>query len=150
MPEDCDAVLKLYRDTRAVLLEWIDGIPEAMMVEPLIDGWSVKDHLVHITAWDELRALEVERISRGHQTAWRMDNAQGDAYSTMVRALRSGHSLAQVLDELAWSRERLIAAITAATPEGLDASRYGEAGLVSHHELAHAGWINNWRKRAGL
>ena len=39
------------------------------------DGWSVKDHLAHLALWDDIRAGEVERISAGHDSAWRMTGA---------------------------------------------------------------------------
>jgi hypothetical protein len=32
------------------------------MLEPTIDGWSVKDHLAHMAFWDDLRAADIERI----------------------------------------------------------------------------------------
>jgi len=47
-------------------------------------------------------------------------------------------------------RQRLVEAISAASPRGLDASLYGEAGLVSSHEAAHAGWIKDWRAKRGV
>ena len=35
-------------------------------------------------------------------------------------------------------------------PKGLDASLYGEAGLISSHEAQHAGWIRRWRSEKGV
>jgi hypothetical protein len=54
-------------------------------------------------------------------------------------------SPAQAQWELEHSRATLLAAISGATERGLDASLYGEAGLVSSHEAEHAGWIRRWR-----
>src|SRR5687767_12754003 len=103
------------------------------MAEPSLDGWSVKDHLAHLALWDDIRASEVERISAGHESAWRMTGDQDEAYNAMSHALRAGLSLAQARWELTTSRQRLLDAIAAASPRGLDGSLYGEAGLRSGH-----------------
>lgn len=72
MPNDRDALLDHYRKTRADLLAAIDGLGDEAMSEPSLDGWSVKDHLLHLASWDDIRAQEVARISAGHDSAWRM------------------------------------------------------------------------------
>lgn len=120
------------------------------MSEPSIDGWSVKDHLAHIATWDEIRAAEVIRISAGQDSAWRMTHEQDDAYNTMAYELRAGMSAAQAVWELETSRVRLLDAIASATERGLDAELYGEAGLLSTHEVEHAAWIRRWRAQRGV
>ena len=59
MPEDKEALLAHYRRARAELLAAIEGLPDELMVECSLEGWSVKDHLLHLSLWDELRAEEV-------------------------------------------------------------------------------------------
>jgi hypothetical protein len=120
------------------------------MTEPSLDGWSIKDHLGHIALWDDLRASEVARVSAGHELAWRLTEEQGAAYNAAGHAMRRDLSLAQVRWELATSRARLLDAIAAATPRGLDSARYAEAALVSGHEAEHTGWIRRWRGERGL
>jgi uncharacterized damage-inducible protein DinB len=134
---------------REALLTTIEGLSDAKMVEPSLDGWSVKDHLAHIAAWDEIRASEVVRISAGHQTAWDMPG-RDDEYSSLLHDLRRDLSLAQVRWELETSGQRLLDVIAAATPQGLDPSRYGEAGLNSTHETQHTEWIMRWREAQSL
>ncbi|TAK23967.1 MAG: DinB family protein [Chloroflexota bacterium] len=135
---------------REGLLAAFDGLSDELMCEPSIDGWSVKDHLAHIALWDDIRASEVVRISAGHESAWRATGDQDAAYNALAYSLRRGFSLGQVRWELTTSRQRLIDAISSATPRGLDPSRYGEAGLRSSHEAAHAGWIARWRRERGI
>jgi uncharacterized damage-inducible protein DinB len=149
MADDRDALIEHYRQTRAELLSAIEGLRDEQMTEPSIDGWSVKDHLAHITLWDEIRAHEVERISAGYEAAWRMRGEQDGVYSELGYTLRHDLSLDQVKWELATSRQSLLDAIAATTPRGLDGSRYGEAGLWSNHERQHAGWIKRWREEKG-
>jgi hypothetical protein len=150
MPEDKDALIQHYRQMHAELLAAIDGLSDALMTEPSLDGWSVKDHLTHLSLWDDIRAQEVERISAGHDTAWRMDGEQDAAYSGLGHDLRLALSPAQARWELEKSRQRLLDALASATPRGLDASLYGEAGLHSTHEAQHAGWIKRWRTEKGV
>ena len=149
MVEDRDALLRHYRRMRAELLAAIAGLGDELLAEPSLDGWSVKDHLTHLALWDEIRASEVVRISAGYESAWRTTDEQGEAYNALGHALRRDLALDQVRWELATAHRRLLDAIAAATPRGLDPSRYGEAGLRSEHEAAHTGWIRRWRGERG-
>ena len=115
MAEDREVLIAYYQESRAALLHALDGVGDASLIGPTLDGWSVKDHLAHVALWDDVRADEVARISAGHASAWRMDDAQGDAYNALGYALRAELTLEQVRWELATSRERLLDAIAAAT-----------------------------------
>jgi hypothetical protein len=148
--EDRDALLRHYRESREALLATLHGLTDAQMTDPSIDGWSVKDHLAHVALWDDLRASEVTRISAGHESAWRLDDEQAAAYNAVGHALRRDLSLDQVRWEFQTSRARLVDAIAAASPRGLDASRYGETALRSTHEAEHTGWIKRWRGERGF
>src|SRR5690242_1557696 len=125
------------------------GLTPEQMTETSIDGWSVKDHLLHIALWDEIRADEVARISAGQATAWKMSGEQDAMFNELSYSLRRELPLEQAMWEWEDSRRQLLAAISAAPESAFDPSRYGEAGLVSHHESQHAGWINGWRARQG-
>ncbi len=150
MAEERDALIQHYRQMREELLAAIDGLSDELLTEPSLDGWSVKDHLAHLALWDDVRAGEVARISAGHASAWRMTDEQGETYNGLGYALRRALSFEQVRWELATSRQRLMDAISSATPRGLDGSLYGEAGLRSSHEAAHTGWIKRWRGERGI
>jgi hypothetical protein len=137
-----------YAGSRAALMAAIEGLSDADMSLAAIDGWSVKDHLTHVTVWDEIRAAEIERISAGFEPAWRhMTEAETEAFNALTERMRSSLPLTQVMAELETSRARVLAAIDAATERGLDETRYGEAGLRTTHEFAHAMMINSWRQR---
>ncbi|MGI8913990.1 MAG: DinB family protein [Chloroflexota bacterium] len=150
MAEEKDALLQHYGQMREELLAAIHGLSDELLTEPSLDGWSVKDHLAHLAFWDDLRADEVERISAGHASAWRMAGDQDEALNALSYSLRRDLTLNQVQWELAASRRRLLAALSSITPRGLDASLYGEAGLRTSHEAAHAEWIQHWRKERGI
>jgi hypothetical protein len=143
--EDRDELLRHYAQMRDDLLATIRGLSDELMVETSIDGWSVKDHLLHIAFWDDIRADEVARISAGHESACRTTGEQDEALNAVGYELRRSLPLAQARWELATSRQQLLDAISRATPRGLEPALYGEAGLRSSHEAAHAGWIRRWR-----
>jgi uncharacterized damage-inducible protein DinB len=131
------------------LLDAVAGLSDAQLTERTLDGWSVKDHLLHVALWDEIRAAEVLRISEGHDSAWRMSSEQDGTYSTLGLELRRELSVAQARWELAMTQGRLLGAIAGASERGLDGSLYGEAGLKSTHEVTHTGWIRRWRAERG-
>ena len=149
MAEDRDDLIKHYRESRATLLQAIDGLTDEQMSETTIDGWAVKDHLAHLALWDDLRAAEVERVSAGHDSAWKMTDEQDDDFNEIGYELRRSMSAAQARWELDHSRTRLLDAIAAAPPDALDPERYGAAGLRSGHEGQHAEWLGRWRRERG-
>jgi hypothetical protein len=150
MTEDRDALLAHYRTMREEFLAVVDGLSDEQMSDPSLDGWAIKDHVAHIALWDDLRAEEVARISAGQATAWLMTEEHGDAFNELAYQCRRSMPPAQARWELANSREKLLAAIAAASPRALDPALYGEAGLVSSHEAEHAGWIRRWRGERGI
>ena len=76
-----------------------------------------------------------------------MSEEQDHVYNEMGYELRRGLSLEQVRWEWDNSGKRLFEAINAAPSEALDATKYGEAGLVSHHPALHAEYVRGWRAR---
>ena len=79
-----------------------------------------------------------------------MTDEQAEAYNAIAYTGRRELSLVQVRWELATSWARLVDAIAAATPRGLDPSLYGDASLRSTHEAEHASWIKRWRGERGF
>lgn len=145
MSEDKEDLLRRYRESRDMLLEAIEGLSDEEMSDPSIDGWAVKDHLAHLALWDDMRASEVERISEGHESAWRMTEQQDDALNELGYQVRRSMTAPQARWEFEVARQRLIDAITNCAPRALDASLYGAAGLKSEHADQHAQWLKRWR-----
>ncbi len=95
MAEDKQALIERYRGMREEMIAVISGLTDAQMSEPTLDAWSVKDHLLHIALWDDLRATEVTRISAGFDSAWKMSDSQDELYNEMAHALRANLSVTQ-------------------------------------------------------
>jgi Mycothiol maleylpyruvate isomerase N-terminal domain len=150
MAEDRDQLLDDYRESRAKLLNAIDGLTDRQLSEPTLDGWAVKDHLFHLAFWDDLRADDVERISAGFESVYKMTDEQNETHNEIAHDLRRSLSAAQARWELERSRHRLLDAIQAADDRALEPSHYGAAGLRTDHEDEHAGWLQRWRADQGL
>ena len=58
---DRDDLRQHYERSRAALMAAIEGLTDTDMSLAAIDGWSIKDHLTHVTVWDEIRAAEIAR-----------------------------------------------------------------------------------------
>ena len=150
MAEDREGLLRHYRTMRQDLLSASENLDDELMTEPSLDGWSVKNHLVHLAFWDDIRASEVVRISAGHDPAWRVAGGRDDALNALASDMRRNLSLEQGRWELETSRQRLIDAITSANPRGLEPDLYGEVALRSMHEAQHTGRIKRWRDEKGI
>jgi hypothetical protein len=139
-----------YRSVRAELESAIDGLSEAQMLAPTIDGWCIKDHLAHLALWDDMRFLEIARVSAGFDPAWKMPEDKDEVINEIAYGARSGWSLRQAMLEFQTSRQNLLDAIAGASARGLDEGLYGNAPLRSGHDQQHAEYIRNWRSQKGI
>lgn len=145
--------LLLEMDTaRDRLNEAIAGLTEEQASLPALDGWSVKDHLTHLTFWHEMRFFEVSRIARGGRASFPLTDEAGvehinQQFVTNRRAL----ALAQVLADLDFAREMARQAIAACHEDSLSQRFDGEIGPVgAGHDISHADMITAWRHRVGI
>ena len=143
MAETRETLVQHYREMRARFLLAIDGLDDARLTEPSIDGWSVKDHMLHIAFWDGLRSGDIRRISAGHETAWKLDGRDGQL-NAIAFDMRKDMTLGQARWELAVTHEAVLDAIEGMAERALDPSLYGEMGLRGQHEAVHTTWIARW------
>jgi hypothetical protein len=141
-----EEIIQHLRDIRVQFLNALEGLSEDQMIEPSIDGWSVKDHLSHLAFWHELRASEILRVTAGYDHAWPL-SLDSQAVNDIVQSARSHLSLAQALWEYDSAVQKAIDAVANADERGLTQANYGEVGLRPTHDLGHADFIRNWRKR---
>jgi len=130
----------------------VEGLTEEQMSQPAIEGWSVKDHLIHLTVWHEMRFHEVSRIARGGQSAYRpLTDEEVETVNSLTVALRRHLPVSQVLDDLDFARSLVAEAIAGCPEEALDESKYGEVSLTGvQHDFEHAETIKAWRQKEGL
>ena len=132
--------------------EAIEGLAEDQMSRREIDGWSIKDHLTHLTLWHELRFFELSRIARGGRAGFPVtDEAGVEHINQQFAANRRPLPLAQVLADLDFAREMVRQAVANCREDRLDLRFYEELGPNgAGHEISHAEMIRSWRDKEGV
>ena len=142
-------IIEHLRGCEAALLKALEGLTEDQMMQPTIDGWSVRDHLTHLAFWHELRASEILRVTAGYQHAWPL-TVDSQVVNDIVQPARSHFTLAQARWEYESAIKKVVDAVAVANERGLQQEHYGEVGLRPTHDLAHADFIGNWRKKLDI
>jgi DinB superfamily len=148
-----DQLLLEMRTARSRVLAAVEGLSEEQMSRPEIDGWSVKDHLSHLTACDEFRFYEIGRISRGARPAFaRMDQEQTDTLNALMVTLRRHLAVDEVMADLDFARSLVLEAIQHAPEQALSPETYGDFPVDGsiEHDLEHAAAVTAWREREGI
>jgi len=149
-----DHLLLEMKAARDRVDEAIAGLSEEQIARPDLDGWSVKDHLTHLTLWHELRFFEVSRIARGGRASFPLtDEAEAgvEHLNQQFVANRRSLSLTQVLADLDFSREMVRQALANCPEDRLDERFYEGIGIHGAiHDTEHADMITAWRKREGI
>jgi Mycothiol maleylpyruvate isomerase N-terminal domain len=127
------------------------GLPEARLVEPgVVDDWSVKDIVAHVTTWEQ-EALQHLPVIIAGGTPPRYA-AQGGIDAFNARATRAGRrlSLAEVLRRRDETHARLVEFIRD-QPEGTFGSRTRARRRLRldtyGHYPEHTAAIRAWRER---
>src|SRR3990172_10316249 len=94
------------------------------MSRPEIDGWSVKDHLIHLTACDEFRFYEIGRVSRGARPAFASDDEQMDTLNEAMVTVRRHLTLEELIADLEFARSLVLEAISQAPEQALSPEAY--------------------------
>jgi hypothetical protein len=148
-----DKLLLEMKTARSRVLAAVEGLSEEQMSEPAMEGWSVKDHLNHLTVCDEFRFYEIGRISRGARPAYQgMDDEQADTLNALMVTLRRHLSVDEVMADLNFARSLVLEAIAGAPEHALSPEASGDFpvdGSVSH-DLEHAAAVTAWREREGI
>jgi hypothetical protein len=148
---DADVIIEELRASRAEVMDAIRGFTEEEMSSLTADSWSAKDHLAHLTVWDEFRFFEISRIARGGRAGLTdVSDEDIDRLNAIKSSPRRALSLAQVLEDLEFARALVLDAIAHAPEAALDEGRYGEIGLqgAAGHDREHAGMIRRIREGA--
>src|SRR3972149_9693690 len=64
-----EAKAKALADLAAAHLDFketVRGIPDDKLTVAMLGEWSAKDVIAHVSSWEELAALDLRRIGRGH------------------------------------------------------------------------------------
>jgi len=148
-----DQLLLEMKAARDRVMAAIAGLRDEQASRAELDGWSVKDHLSHLTACDEFRFYEIGRISRGARPAFASaDDEQMDALNAIIVALRRNMTLEELIADLEFARSLVLEAIGQAPEHALAPEAYGDFAVNGSiaHDLEHAAAISAWREREGI
>jgi len=151
-PTTREGFYEALTSTRKKLRRVIEGLTPEQMTSPIVDGWSVKDMLTHISSWDELMAQDFRRMAHGHQPVlMHFAPDKTDEWNNATMSMRLRLPLDQVLAEMESSRGEMIASLDAL---GDDAFTSGFVptvlGVCGRHDEEHSELIEKWRKEAGI
>jgi Mycothiol maleylpyruvate isomerase N-terminal domain/DinB superfamily len=142
---DESSVTELFRET-------VLSLPDAAWAAEVTPGWTVGDHVGHLTAWFAETTAAIEEHRPG--APWRPLPAEGvEAWNEadVARRRARGATPATLRDEFEAGRDRLIAAVKAMPDDDwLDPEGFGWAYEDLHgHVRAHLAMIGPFAARVG-
>jgi len=118
-----DELVAAIRRDRAALDAVIARVPEGRLTEAVLDdGWSVKDVLAHITAWEQLCLKWMRTGTRRELTAGDELGEQVDALNAQLYADNRMRGLDDVRDAYVRSCDEIVTAAEALSDEQLAAN----------------------------
>lgn len=147
-----EQLLKKLETAWAVLHEAYAGLPDSRMTEPgVVEDWSVKDVLAHVTTWEEEALTYLPYIAEG-RTPPRYSVKYGgiDAFNALRTEQKRGLSLPEVLGQMEQTHRRLIEYVRG-VPEVLFTRetpfRHRLRFDTYRHYTVHARAIRDWREQ---
>jgi len=133
--------------------EVVRGIPEDRLSVPMHGEWSAKDIVAHVSSWNEMSALDMRRLARGHVpciAAFR--EADVNEWNAFLMRPRKLFPAAQVLSELEGCYDALAEAL-GTVPQAMFEPGHMVGNIlliVGGHHREHARHIREWREGEGV
>jgi hypothetical protein len=153
-----DELLDALEDERENFLKAIDGLSDEELQEPaLAGGWSVKDVIIHISAWEAELVKLLWQVKQGEPPSTvHFSNVEVDARNLEWFTAYHDRPLPRVLDDFAAVRKQTVRRVEGLNDEDLnDPQRYTwlkgrplwewVAGDSFEHDAEHAAQIKEWR-----
>jgi uncharacterized protein (TIGR03083 family) len=146
-----DELLAAVRRDRATLDALVAGLDQAQMQQPALDGgWSVKDALAHIAAWERACTTWLDAIARG-ETPGRPEVQDVDGTNARFFEEARDSALADVTAESARSYQAIVEAVERLSDAeladekhfGWPTSRVASANTDDHYR-EHIAQIEAW------
>jgi hypothetical protein len=129
------------------------GLTDAQLIEPgVMDDWSVKDILAHVTTWEEEALKYLLLIIKGDKPPRYIQYGGIDAFNAQMTEQKRGLALFEVLRQLDSTHGQLIDYL-----QGVPEEQFTQETRFRHrlrldtygHYLLHAKAIREWRERPG-
>lgn len=135
------------------LQESYAGLPGALLLEPgVVDDWSVKDILAHVTTWEEEALKYLPLILEGDRPPrYSVQYGGIDAFNALRTEQKRSLALSDVLEHLAETHRQLVDYLGTVPEEQFTRETPFRHRLrldtYSHYPL-HARMIREWREQA--
>ena len=148
METTLEATIEKIEKSYAQILRLYRSVPVTALIEPtLANGWSVKDTLAHIAAW-EWRCASL--LNAAHQTDVPLKAMPDvDALNREFYQERQEWSWAEVGDDFRQAHQALLAAIKELPPERLNDAIVQQAIAEEtwEHYAEHLPHLERWHRR---
>lgn len=142
-------LLQRSRDEHAKLEAILAGLSEAQMLEPGVteDGWTAKDHLAHLTWWEQRVVRVLARGEPDPLDTMPVDVHDTDAINAYVFAQNKERTLADVRATFDASYQEMLRLIETA-PDDLPGEEWGWIdGNSASHYAEHVAMFEAWLGR---
>src|SRR5438876_4042421 len=148
---DKQQLLKQLEKAWAALKESYLGLSDSQLMEPgVIDTWSVKDILAHVTTWEEEALKYLPLIITGGRPPRYIQYGGIDAFNARMTEQKRDLALSDVLAQLDETHRRLIDYIRSVPEEHFTRETRFRRRLrldTYSHYPQHAKAIREWRER---
>ncbi len=155
-PTNKAELLQRIRDDRARLERVLATLDDAALEESAPDGWAIKDHLAHLTAWSQRAAAGVQ--GRPAYEGLGLDKSSiglsEEEINARLQARSHGRPAAELVAELRRANEDIISLISDLPetklfgPEADERLLGNITGNTYEHDAEHRGWIEERLKGA--
>lgn len=124
------------------LVATVDALDERQLTAPGPDGWSVKDHLSHLTRWEEYLLARLD--GRDGRPELGLESGQEGGEDEINAALQrsdAGRPLEEVRRRLTETHARVAARLETLEAADLEQRLPVIEGNTSGHFAEHTGWI---------
>jgi uncharacterized protein (TIGR03083 family) len=150
---DQHQLLKQLEKAWTALKESYAGLSDSQLTEPgVMDNWSVRDILAHVTTWEEEALKYLPLILAGGRPPRYTQYGGIDAFNAQMTEQKRGLPLSDVLRQLDETHRRLIDYIRSVPEEHFTRETRFRHRLrldTYSHYPKHAKAIREWRERSG-
>jgi hypothetical protein len=131
------------------LVAIVDALPAERLTTPgVTDEWSVKDHLAHLTWWEQ-RVIRVLGGARDPIDLIPIEEKDADTVNASVFAQNKGHSLEDVRAAFDASYQEMLRLIQTVPDEVFVEQQDWISGNSDYHYAEHAQMLEAWLAREG-
>jgi hypothetical protein len=157
-----DELIMALEEDRESILESIEGLSDENMLLPgVVDGWSVKDVLAHLSRWEAELIKQLWQLRQGQRpTTVHFSGQSDDEINARWHSESRNRELGRVLEDFHGVRTQTIRRVEEFSEKDLnEAGRYRwleknslwkvVAESTFEHEAEHEAAIRAWRELTG-